>query len=500
MEATYRRCGAIDVHKKSLSVCIRPPVGRPDLPLREATFRTFTKDLRRLRAWLIHCKVTELVMESTGQYWRPVWNVLEGAVARMVLMNPAHVKGLAGHKTDRKDARWLATRLEREDLKGSFVPPQPVRELRELTRLRVHWLQDLNRIKNRIGDVCEAGNIKISSVASDLFGKSGRLMLDALVEGRRDAGWMADYAQGRLRDKRGLLELALEGSFTPHQRRLLGRSLRQMKSLEAEIADLTGEIEERVTAMGWTEAVTRLCTIPGIDRIAAWTVLAETGVDMSVFGDAGHLASWAAVCPGQRESGGKRLSGRTRKGNVYLRRVLCQTAWASSNAKGCFLASSYRRVRSRRGHQKAIMAVAHRQLVIVFHLLHRGGTYRELGEDFHARRHAEKAAMRHVAGLQRLGYYVTLQKAETDVQPAPAAVAVESAAAAAEPESSVSGPVREAGRRRPGRPCKCAERKIPCTHQPAFRSGKTTPDPSENPVEEDIQPVEPKRVDPECFS
>ena len=155
MAIAYRRCAAIDVHKKSLSVCIRPPIGRPNEPLKEQTFRTFTKDLRRLRKWLIQCRVTELAMESTGQYWRPVWNVLEGAVAKMLLLNPAHVKGLAGHKTDRKDAQWLAVRLEREDLKGSFVPAQPLREMRELTRLRVHWLQDLNRIKNRIGDICE---------------------------------------------------------------------------------------------------------------------------------------------------------------------------------------------------------------------------------------------------------------------------------------------------------------------------------------------------------
>ncbi|MBI2688496.1 MAG: transposase [Acidobacteria bacterium] len=160
------------MHKKSLSVCIRPPIGRPEMPVREETFRTFTKDLRRLRTWLMQCHVTELAMESTGQYWRPVWNVLEGAVPRMLLLNPAHVKGLAGQKTDRKDAQWLATRLEREDLKGSFVPPQALRETRELTRLRVHWLQDLNRIKNRIGDICESGNIKISSVASDLFGST----------------------------------------------------------------------------------------------------------------------------------------------------------------------------------------------------------------------------------------------------------------------------------------------------------------------------------------
>jgi len=481
MEIAYRRCAAIDVHKKSLSVCIRPPIGRPDMPLKEETFRTFTKDLRRLRQWLIQCRVTELAMESTGQYWRPVWNVLEGAVEKMLLLNPAHVKGLAGHKTDRKDARWLATRLEREDLKGSFVPSQSLRELRELTRLRVHWLQDLNRIKNRIGDVCEGGNIKISSVASELFGSSGRRMLDAIVAGDKDAGWMADYAKGKLRGKRALLELALEGSFTPHQRRLLGRSVRQMKGLEADIADLTEEIEQKATGMGWGDAITRLDTIPGIDRISAWTVLAETGVDMAVFGDAEHLASWAALCPGQRESGGKRMSGRTRKGNIYLRRVLCQSAWAASHTKDCFLASFYRRVRSRKGHQKAIMAVAHRLLVIVFHLLKGGETYRELGEDFHARKNAEKAAMRHVAGLQRLGYYVTLQKAE---EPAPVA----------EPEVVPPQTVPQTDKRRRGRPCKCTEKQISCTHR------KNTPPAPEKVQAKDYHTTENTRVGADCFS
>ena len=499
MGIAYRRCAAIDVHKKSLSVCIRPPIGRPNEPLKEQTFRTFTKDLRRLRKWLIQCRVTELAMESTGQYWRPVWNVLEGAVAKMLLLNPAHVKGLAGHKTDRKDAQWLAVRLEREDLKGSFVPAQPLREMRELTRLRVHWLQDLNRIKNRIGDICEGGNIKISSVASDLFGQSGRKMLDAIVAGNRDAGWMADYAKGTLRGKRGLLELALEGSFTPHQRKLLGRSLRQMKSLEAEISDLTEEIAQKAAAMGWTDAIRRLDTIPGIDVVAALAVLAETGLDMGVFGDAEHLASWAAVCPGQRESGGKRLSGRTRKGNVYLRRVLCQCAWAATNTNDCFLASFYRRVRSRKGHQKAIMAVAHRLLVIVFHMLQKGTEYRELGGDFHAHRNAEKTAMRHVAGLQKLGYYVTLQKAalaETVVACGPEAPALSSAGDSLPLVADPLPPVaeQEAGRRRPGRPCKCAERGIRCTHR-----NNSAADSGKQKVEK-TQTHENTRVGADCFS
>jgi transposase len=192
MEPRYRRCCGIDVHKKSLSVCVLPAEGVRTGTLRQETFRTFTRDLKRLRAWLGKCKVTEIVMESTGQYWRPVWNILEGGFERLLLVNPQHVKGLKGRKTDRIDAEWLARHLERDELRGSFLPPREIRELRELTRLRVHWLQDLNRVKNRIAAVCESGNIKISSVASQLFGVSGRRMLDSLTRGERDAGWMAD--------------------------------------------------------------------------------------------------------------------------------------------------------------------------------------------------------------------------------------------------------------------------------------------------------------------
>jgi transposase len=284
-------------------VCVLPPVGSRGVPVKEEHFRTFTRDLKRLRQWLRNCRVTEIVMESTGQYWRPVWNILEEAFPGLILVNPLHVKALAGRKTDRLDARWLATRLERDDLKGSFIPPRQIRELRDLTRLRVHWLEDLNRIKNRIGQLCESGNIKLSSVASDLFGVSGRRMLASLQKGDRDPGWMADYATGTLRGKKAQLELALQGTFTTHQRLLLGRLLEQMNGLEQQLAELTAEIEQRVACH--EEVIVRLDTIPGIDRVTAWTVLAEIGTDMSVFGDARHLASWAALCPGNRERRGQ---------------------------------------------------------------------------------------------------------------------------------------------------------------------------------------------------
>jgi transposase len=407
MKPLYRRCCGIDVHKKSISVCVLPPSDNHSIGIKEEKFRTFTRDLKRLRGWLLRMKVTDIVMESTGQYWRPVWNILEEAFPNLILVNPLHVKALAGRKTDRLDARWLATRLERDDLKGSFIPPWTIRELRDLTRLRVHWLEDLNRIKNRIGQLCESGNIKISSVASDLFGVSGRRMLSAVAQGDRDAGWMADYARGTLRGKKSQLELALEGTFSQHQRHLLERMLEQMESLERQLAKLTEEIAGRMEC--YSEVIQRLLTIPGIDRITAWTILAEIGTDMSQFGDARHLASWAGLCPGNKESGGKRISGKTRKGNRYLRRGLCQSAWAVSHKKDCHLAALFRRVRSRRGEQKAVMAVAHALLTIIFHVISHGSVYQELGGAHHDLQNKPKVTRKLIQRLQQLGYYVTLQ-------------------------------------------------------------------------------------------
>ena len=231
----YRRCCGIDVHKKNVTICILPPAGNREVEVRKRTFRTFTRDLKQLRTWLKNCKVTEIAMESTGQYWRAIWNILEGHFEKLILVNPQHIKGLAGHKTDPKDAEWIASLLETGKLKGSFVPPRDIRELRDLSRQRVNLLEDLNRAKNRIEQLCQTGNIKISSVASDLFGLSGRTMLKALIEGRRDPGWMADYARGKLRGKRRELELALEGSFTDNQRWLLSKELHQVEWLEIQV-------------------------------------------------------------------------------------------------------------------------------------------------------------------------------------------------------------------------------------------------------------------------
>jgi len=234
-----------------------------------------------MRAWLKNCRVTEIAMESTGQYWRPLWNLLEGEFPKLLLVNPQHIKGLNGYKTDPKDAQWIAGLLEGGRLKGSWVPPRPIRELRDLTRQRVNLLEDLNRAKNRIEQLCQSGNIKITSVATDLFGVSGRKMLKALIEAKRDPGWMADYVKGKLRSRRGELELALQGTFTDEQRWLLEKELLQVEFLELQIETLEREIERRVAV--FEESIQRLLTIPGIDRKTAWTIVAEVGVDLSAF-------------------------------------------------------------------------------------------------------------------------------------------------------------------------------------------------------------------------
>ena len=420
MKPNHRRCCGIDVHKSSVTVCVLAPVGQSHLGVKKRRFRTYTRDLKQLRAWLKNCCVTEIAMESTGQYWRPLWNLLEGEFSQLILVNPQHIKGLNGYKTDAKDAQWIADLLESGKLKGSWVPQRSIRELRDLTRHRVHVLADLNRAKNRIEQLCQTGNIKVSSVATDLFGVSGRRMLKALIEGQRDAGWMADYARGKLRGKRGELELSLEGTFTGEQRWLLATQLWHLESLEAQVEVLEREIERRVAV--FEEEIQRLLTIPGIERKTAWTIVAEIGVgrDLSAFADAQHLASWAGLCPGHRESGGKRMSGRTRKANRYVKRALCQAAWAASHTKDTYLSAFYRRMSIRKGAPKAVMALAHHLLVIVYQVLRRGEQYVEFGGDYYDRSNKPKVVARLVTRLRKLGYEVDLKAVETAVASDPA--------------------------------------------------------------------------------
>ena len=452
MKASHRRCCGIDVHKNSVTVCVLPAVGQPRMEIRRRKFRTFTRDLKQLRAWLKNCQVTDVAMESTGQYWRSLWNILEGEFAQLILVNPQHIKGLKGYKTDPKDALWIAGLLESGKLRNSWVPPRPIRELRDLTRQRVNVLEDLNRAKNRIEQLCQTGNIKVSSGATDLFGVSGRRMLKAIVEGKRDAGWMADYARGALRGKRGDLERALEGTFTDDQRWLLDKELRQVEWLEVQVVTLEQEIERRVAP--FDEQIRRLVTIPGIERKTAWTIIAEIGLDMSVFADARHLASWAGLCPGNRESGGKRMSGRTRKANRYVKRAICQAAWGASHTKDTYLAAFYRRLSVRKGSPKAVMALAHHLITVVYQMLSRAEDYIELGGDYYDRRNKPKVVARLLHRLSRLGYYAQL----TPIGPLPVP---DEPRSPVPPRGPRSMPVAT---RKRGRPCKCVERGIICKH------------------------------------
>jgi transposase len=406
MEPGYRRCCGIDVHRDKLTVTVLPPVGRTDVQIKKQEFRTFTRNLRRLRAWLRACRVTEVAMESTGQYWMPVWNMLEGAVPKMLLLNPLHVKALEGKKTDAIDSERIGTLLQNHELHGSFVPSREVRELRELLRRRVHLIEEMNRVKNRAEGVCQSGNVKISSVATNLFGMSGRLMLEGIVEGKRSAAWMADYACTRLRSRKAELELALEGTFTEHQRSLLSAHLRHLKWLEEEVAVVEQEVKQRMET--YKAQRERLDAIPGVDSLTAWTILAELGPDASAFADDRHAASWAGLCPGNHESGGKRQSGRTGHGNRYIRRALCQAARAAARSKGTYPAALYRRMLPRMGDQAAIIAVAHWLLVVSYHILRDSSEYYELGGNYFDQLNKPKVVRRLVERLHRLGYRTEL--------------------------------------------------------------------------------------------
>jgi transposase len=405
MDVVYRRCCGLDVHKQSITACVLLADGKAGEQVRKKEFGTFTRALQQLKMWLYACKVTHIAMESTGVYWKPVWNILEGHF-EILLVNPQHIKAVPGRKTDQKDSEWIAELLQHGLLRPSFVPPLEIRQLRDFTRSRVQLHRDRNRIHNRIHRVLEDANIKLDCVATDILGVSGRRMIQAMIDGKEDAGWLADYARSRMRSKKPQLTLALQGRVTDHHRFLLRVLLEQLDLIEAQIAVLEVEIRRQLDS--YSEVISRLCEIPGIDEITAWSLIAEIGLRMEQFPSADHLVSWAGLCPGSFESAGKRMSSRTRKGNMYVRRCLCQAAWAASHTKDTYLQAVFHRVTVRRGHKKAILALARHLLVIVFHLIAEGTRYRELGGDYFDRLHPDRSKNRLVRRLHRLGYEVTL--------------------------------------------------------------------------------------------
>ena len=411
MNLLHPNCAALDVHKKSVVACHRKqrPDGHADLVVR--TFSTMTADLLDLSDWLLASGATHVAMESTGEYWKPVYNILEAVFAPecLLVVNAAHIKNVPGRKTDAKDSEWLAELLAHGLVKASFVPAPPQRQLRELTRHRYNFVRERVNLVNRLQKTLESANIKLASVASDVVGVSGRAMLEAIVAGSTDAVALAELSRGRMRQKREQLALALEGRVGAHHRFILSELLCQIDSLEETIARFDAAIQEACdTQAPFAEVVERLDTIPGIARSAAEQIVAEIGADMNRFPTAGHLAAWAGVAPGNHESGGKRLSGRIRHGNHSLRRVLIEAAHAASHTKDTFLSAQYHRLAPRRGKKRALVAVAHSILVICFHLIDRKQDYHELGADHADRQKPEATVRRLVSRLTRLGFEVYL--------------------------------------------------------------------------------------------
>jgi transposase len=408
VDVIIARCCGLDVHQKTVVACVRiqGPTGQVAQEVR--TFGTTTAQVRALKDWLEGQGVTHVAMEATGVLWKPIWHVLEPACA-LLLVNPRDVKRVPGRKTDVIDAVWIAQLLQCGLLRSSFVPPRPIRELRDLTRSRATLEQQAAAVANRLHKVLEDANIKLGSVATDILGVSGRAMLRALVEGETDPVRLADLARRRLRAKIPALQEALSGTITAHHRWLLRRLLDQLAFLEGEITSFDQHIAEMTRPFAMLLA--RLDTIPGIDRRGGENLLAEVGPDMTPFATAAQLTSWAGLCPGQHRSAGRTASATTRKGNRWVRRALGQAAWAARNTKNSYPAGQYRHLAPRRGKKRAIVAVAHSLLIAAYYVIRDGAEYRDLGAAHFDRLTPDKLTRMLVKRLERLGHKVTLEAA-----------------------------------------------------------------------------------------
>jgi len=407
MDAILERCCGLDVHQATVVACALTPAGRRMQRTRR-TFRTVTRELVALREWLAELGVTHVAMESTGIYWVPVFQILEGHV-EIVLGNAQHIKNVPGRKTDVNDSEWIADLLRHGLIRASFVPPAPIRELRVLTRHRRQLTNDQSRIRNRILKLLETANIKLSSVVSDVFGASGRAMLSLLLDGVTDATALARVAKGKLRSKIPVLIEALEGHFTDSHRFLLRLQLEQLAGVEQQLARLDVEIASKLAP--YEHEIALLMTIPGINRVLAAAILAELGADMTVFPTVRHAAAWAGTCPGNKQTGGKSRPASARKGNVHLLTSLTMAALVASRTKGSYLKSKFWRIKARRGQKRALVAVAHKLLIAVYHLLRDKKPFHDLGDSYLDRLRPARSKALLVKQLESLGYTVTLENA-----------------------------------------------------------------------------------------
>jgi transposase len=406
MRIEYERCCGLDVHKKTVVACLLVPGGHGGRQKQTRTFSTMTGEVLALADWLTRAGCTHVAMESTGVYWQPIYNLLEGLFTVLVV-NAQHIKAVPGRKTDVLDAEWIAELLQHGLLRGSFIPSAAQRAVRELTRYRATLVAERVRQVGRLHKVLEGTNIKLAAVATDIVGVSGRRILEALLAGITDPGQLAELAKGRLRAKRAQLEQAVRGRIHPHQGFVIAELLAHVDYLDEAIARVSQEVGERLRP--FEAEIARLDTIPGVNRRVAEDLLAEIGTDMSRFASARHLASWAGMCPGNNESGGKRKSGQTRHGSPWLRQTLIEAAHAAARCKQGYLAAQYHRLAARRGKKRAVVAVGHTLLGIVYHLLRRQEGYRELGGNYFDERDKQAVTRRLVQRLQKLGYEVRLQ-------------------------------------------------------------------------------------------
>ena len=415
MEVLLETCCGLDVHAEFVTACVLSGPGtKPQREVRE--FKTTTSGLLALRDWLVGLNCRPVAMESTGVYWKPVWHVLEGPEFDLLLANAQAVKAIKGRKTDVGDATWIAKLHRSGLLQPSFVPPEPIRDLRDVTRYRVSLVHEQTAERNRVQKILEDANIKLARVVSDVFGVSGWEMLKALAEteGKPDIERLADLARGRLRDKNEALQEALNGKIREHHRYMLRISMKRLEQIAATIADVEARIEQYLQP--YREEVARLETVPGMKRTTAAVVIAEAGADMGVFVDAGHFASWAGVCPGSNESANTKKPAHIRDGNRHLRGALCETAWAASHTRDTFLSATFWRLTSRMGKKKALVALAHKQAIAVYRILDEKVHYHELGADYRRRADAQRYARNLIRKVEALGYRVSRPK--EDEQPA----------------------------------------------------------------------------------